>query len=101
MVVDTFATAPLHGQGLFVISEDMAASVFRAGEVVRAVAVSGAPDPTVRLGGYRGYTDRIRSKYRPIGGGGNIGQREGGGWLNSTLDSPLPRQVVDDGEHVR
>ena len=60
-----FATAPLHVQGSFVISEDMATSVFRAGKIVRAVAVSGAADTLVRLARYRPHTDRIRSAYRP------------------------------------
>jgi hypothetical protein len=115
----------------------MTASVFRAGEVVRAVAVSGSPDPPVRLGGYRPYTERIRSAYRPpwieehaavlclvpvgrgvgrgqdagrpvvaglpAGGGGNIGQREGGRWLYPLLDSPLLRVRqggLDPAEHT-
>ena len=75
------------------ISEDMAASVFRAGKIVRAVAVSDAADTPVRLARYRPHTDRIRSKYRPAGGGGNIGPREGGTGLNSPLDSPILLRV--------
>jgi hypothetical protein len=88
-----FATAPSHGQGLFVISEDIAppsaeaALVLTSAHWIPAPIAVGAGHPASR---YRRHTDRIRSKYRPMWGGGNIGQGEGGRRLDSPLDSPLP-----------
>ena len=62
-----FATAPSHGQGLFVISEHMARPSAEAALCLRvdqSMAATVAVGIGHALGRYRRRTDRIRSAYR-------------------------------------